>query len=748
MIKKLAEGERLFQAGDKQGAEALFKEALEAEPGQVRALNNLAVMALADRRLGEAEGFIDLALAVDPRDPGALRNRLNLALLRGWWAVAAAAAETILAQTPDDVKIIKIAAGAAARLEKPLEALTLAERLLSLRPGDVEALELAAAARLKADDRDGAGEALKAALTLAPERTDLAVRLALLNRPDVSGERDLWPDPVSAGSPLALAGVYRRTWAGVNSSDPVVKAAGILARLDDPGRLTDEDLPENPPSPPDYSYIREKPEAAADVAGLSVMFAPTVIAGQSAMMARWLKARRVRAVNVEISKNYLGYGADYYYPDSQAEIPGFIDLMMKKAESFDVLCLDFGSSLHYLPNLSSRLDYRREKVPGQPYADLRRLKDKGVKIFFHFWGSDFLNQSLGPYLYLKYLGFEDLPRPPFQTKFQHLNVMAADELADALLGVDFDLSVLPRIAPYADTYFEPERWPMKTGYRPRVEKILTAPTNPRKKNYTLIRSALSSFLSRHPEASAFRVRNKPHAQVPPLYAQADVGIDQATFGFGTFSVEMMALGLPVICARPPSHSQRDAAPVLSFNNIRELAARLEECARNPEMLPELGRRGREYVMEHHDINVGGRIFSHYLAEAAAGGRVPQIVRPGYERASRIWSRDPESVYAFRFYDAAVPLFCALGEPEYAAVLCLDAMDCDYRDRKFMTWLKAICDAGKFQMAAYKPVPDAEVLRRDAARIMPVLKDSKALLEEYAAQLAEAEKIRGAEDGAP
>ncbi|MCD7909899.1 MAG: hypothetical protein LUH04_19900, partial [Clostridium sp.] len=507
--------------------------------------------------------------------------------------------------------------------------------------------------------------------------------------------------------------------------------------------LTDADLPLNPPLPPDFAHIGQLPRTAADVAGLSVMFAPTVIAGQSAMMARWLRGRRARTVNVEISKNYLGYEADYYYPENLAEVHGFIDLMMKKAEGFDVLCLDFGSSFHYLPNFVSRQDYRREKAAGQPYADLFRLKDRGVKIFFHFWGSDFISQSLVPYLYLKQLGF-DLPRPLFQTRFQHLNIKAADAVADAFLGVDFDLSLLPRAAPYADTYFEPGRWPMKTGYRPRVEKILTAPTNPRKNTYPLIQAALYSRKSRHPEIQPFRVHNKPHAQVPPLYAQADVGIDQATFGFGTFSVEMMALGLPVICARPRTRSQRDAAPVLSFDNVRELAARLEECAADPGRLPELGRRGREYVMEYHDIEVGGRVFSHYLAEAAAGGRVPQIARPGYEQLSAVWSQDPETVYTFRFYDVAVPLFCALGEFEYAAVLCLDAMDCDYRDRKFMTWFRAVCDTAKFQMAAHKTVPDPEVLRRDVARLQPVLKDSKALLEEYAAQLAEAGRIKDRE----
>ena len=72
-----------------------------------------------------------------------------------------------------------------------------------------------------------------------------------------------------------------------------------------------------------------------------------------------------------------------------------------------------------------------------------------------------------------------------------------------------------------------------------MEKILTAPTNPRKKNYGLIQAALASLKSRRPEIEPFRMHNVSHAQVPPLFARAD--LDQATFGFGTFSVKMITL---------------------------------------------------------------------------------------------------------------------------------------------------------------------------------------------------------------
>ncbi|MDR3204562.1 MAG: hypothetical protein LBV23_07435 [Deltaproteobacteria bacterium] len=744
--KLLKDGEDLFKAGRKVEAEAAFKEVLALEPGQARALNNLAVMTIIDHRFEEAERYITKALAKDPAEPSALNNRFKLALLQNRWDIVYDVAEILLAQNPDDLKILKIAVKAAVKQKNFEKVLPRAERLIELAPDDVDALTLFAQVSQKIGDRNGAEKALRKAITLAPERGEVATHLALLNKPEAKGEHDLWPRTLGQ-SPLTLAQIYRQTWAGIKTTDPVITTAQILGSLHDPGTLTDEELAKNPAPAIDKSYLEKIPSKAADIAGLSIMFAPTVIAGQSAMMSRYLQAHQARTTVVEIAKNYLGYEADIYYPQNQAEMPGFLEQLMEKAEKVDVLCLEFGSSFHYMPNFIGRTDFRVNHVPDQPYADLRRLKDKGVKIFFRFFGSDFLSQSVAPYLYLRYLGFERLPRPPFQTRFQHHNVKAADELADAFLAVDFDFDIMPRVAPFFDTYFESKMWPLKTNYRPRLEKILTAPTNHRKKNYTLIQSALSSFQVRHPQTEAFNVQNTPHAQVPQLYSKADVGIDQATFGFGTFSVEMMALGLPVIVSRPPAHCQRDAAPVLSFNNIRELEARLEECFQNPGSLPKLGRQGREYVTEYHDIEVGGRVFSHYLAQAAAGETVPQILRPGYEKFTEMWKLDPESIYGLRFYDVAVPLFCALGEMEYAIFLCRDALDCGHRPEKFTAWFRAVSQASKIQgVPIFSSVPETAELAKETARRLEMLNRSRDLLEDSNKELAEAERIKNAADG--
>lgn len=750
IAEKIKQGEELFLAGRKDEAEALFKEILAQDSGQVRALNNLAVIAMLNGRVAEAEEALTAALRFEPDDLRTLSNWLDFNLRQQRWFQAAEAAEAVLAKLPNEVKVLKAAAKAELALGDYSRARSKVACLLDINPDDFETLELSAFIHLRADMKEEAEKELERLLAAKPERADLAGKLALLKNPQALLERDLWPDPTK-GEPLEVSQKYHEFWGKINTTDPMRRAAHVLGRLANPSdgdNLTDIGLPQ-PFELPDGLAPPKLPQKSEDIAGLSIMFAPTIIAGQSPIMARWLNKQKVKTTNVAISRNYLGYKADYFYPENlgSTKTQDFVDLMMEKAKKCDILCMDFGSSFTYFPNFVPRLDLRRTKVEGQPYAELLPLKDKGVKIFFQFWGSDSQNQSLVPYLYLTMLGFDNIPSPPVQTRFQYQNVKAANEIADAILCFRVfgdGIPSLPRIVPHFDVCFEPEVWPMKPKYRSKVEKILTAPTNPRKKNYSLIQGALEKFTSRHPAVQTFRVSNTPHDKLAPLFAEADLGIDQATPSFGVLAVEMMAMGLPVITFMGPRyhHNSRGLAPILHFsNNIREMEIRLEECIQNPDRLQELGQRGRDYAMEYHSINAMGPVFSGVMAEAASNGNVSHDIFPAYERLSRIWDMEPEEVYCFKFYDVAVPLFCALGEYEYGLFLSLDALDCNYRVEKFMAWIQAIEVVYGVGAPPFHQIPETESLFRLRGEYIKKLKDGRALLEEYESMLKEAEALK-------
>jgi tetratricopeptide (TPR) repeat protein len=100
-------GEELFAMGDLDGAERLFRIAYEECPGNVQAINNLAVTSLArgDRRA--AAGFLRSAVEIKP---DFLEARLNLAELyglEGSWKKAARELERILGFKPDDLPALK-----------------------------------------------------------------------------------------------------------------------------------------------------------------------------------------------------------------------------------------------------------------------------------------------------------------------------------------------------------------------------------------------------------------------------------------------------------------------------------------------------------------------------------------------------------------------------------------------------------------------------------------------------------------
>ncbi|MDR1079531.1 MAG: tetratricopeptide repeat protein, partial [Deltaproteobacteria bacterium] len=97
----------LVAAGDLDGAERLFSQAAEDCPGNVQALNNLAVAALARGDRNAAAGHLKCAVEIKP---DFLEARLNLAEvygLEGKWARAARELERVLSFKPDDLPAVK-----------------------------------------------------------------------------------------------------------------------------------------------------------------------------------------------------------------------------------------------------------------------------------------------------------------------------------------------------------------------------------------------------------------------------------------------------------------------------------------------------------------------------------------------------------------------------------------------------------------------------------------------------------------
>lgn len=150
---------------------------------------------------------------------------------------------------------------------------------------------------------------------------------------------------------------------------------------------------------------------------------------------------------------------------------------------------------------------------------------------------------------------------------------------------------------------EPERYPpwVKTTM-PDRPLIVHAPTSAYIKGTDYILKAIDTLREKY--TFDFRlIQGCSHEEAKKWYAQADLVIDQMCLGsYGLLSVECMAMGKPVVCwitDYMKEHYPKEL-PIISANPDT-LAATLASLLDNRDALPKIGRRGRAYVEQYHDV---------------------------------------------------------------------------------------------------------------------------------------------------
>ncbi|MDR2351651.1 MAG: hypothetical protein LBF22_00570 [Deltaproteobacteria bacterium] len=528
---------------------------------------------------------------------------------------------------------------------------------------------------------------LKKAVELNPSRLDLARTLAGIS--DL-GFVDPFPkiDPKNANH-ISLAEAYLKSFGDSLSTALQIQIAKSLSNMADPGAISENMLKVSQVPERTNTFLHQAPPKS-DLKNLKIFFAPTPIAGVSPRIAKWFNSQGAIAKTCDYSPGFLKYDVDFLNEiNTPTENKKFMQQSLSYALQTDVICLDFASSLLYVPYLTKTTS--PEGMSLNPYRDLDVLKEKGKKIFFIFWGSDCYGQSFIHHNYLKFLGLDWIPKPPSQSRNQYFNIKFLSEYADGFVAPSYFSETLPATAANWDVCLEPEIWKAKEKYNSKISKILLAPTSGRKKNIDIIDSAIASIQKRYPEVMRYVITNKPHHEVPGLYALADLGIDQATMSFGLLSVEMMASGVPVIANyNMPRHgSIREQAPIIPFDNIHELYTRIEDAVKSPAALERLGKLGREYALTFHSNEYQGKILGRLISQAVSGEKPDQLISTTFDKNSEIWQKNPETVPAFKYFDISVPLFCALGKYNYAEEDCFEAIRNKYRHDKFVSFYRAI-----------------------------------------------------------
>ncbi len=143
--------------------------------------------------------------------------------------------------------------------------------------------------------------------------------------------------------------------------------------------------------------------------------------------------------------------------------------------------------------------------------------------------------------------------------------------------------------------------PKSTYSDNRVIKIAHAPSNRVIKGTIYLENAITELKQTGFNVELVLVENKPYVEALKICSTADIVVDQLLVGsYGQFSVEMMALGKPVICYiredllkyYPEDLPLINATPLTILSVLKELIQRHFDW-------PDLGHKGIKYVTDTH-----------------------------------------------------------------------------------------------------------------------------------------------------
>jgi glycosyltransferase involved in cell wall biosynthesis len=152
----------------------------------------------------------------------------------------------------------------------------------------------------------------------------------------------------------------------------------------------------------------------------------------------------------------------------------------------------------------------------------------------------------------------------------------------------------------------------------RPLRLLHAPNHRAIKGTNHFVRAVEELQAEGVDVELVMLERVPNQVVRQAMADADVVADQLIVGwYAMFALEAMAMGKPVICFLRPDlvHLyeseglvERGEIPIVSADASGVKDA-IRELALNRDRIPELGRRGREFVEKHHSLEYIGSVFA-------------------------------------------------------------------------------------------------------------------------------------------
>lgn len=234
--------------------------------------------------------------------------------------------------------------------------------------------------------------------------------------------------------------------------------------------------------------------------------------------------------------------------------------------------------------------------------DIKLLKALNKKFILHFLGSDARQldiHSKYKYSYANELGFD-----PKIEEAKRQRIRWYKSFADLLIVGDYELeeyvanSVVLPIAYDADTLES-----LKTSFSSgNSVKICHSPSNRIIKGTQVIVAAIKKLKNELKEfdIELQLVEAVSHKKALEIYAKADICVDQMRIGsYGTFAVESMALGKPVVSyIRDDLISKYTDLPIINANPDN-LYQKLKATILNKDFRLKSGVKGKSYIRDRH-----------------------------------------------------------------------------------------------------------------------------------------------------
>lgn len=340
---------------------------------------------------------------------------------------------------------------------------------------------------------------------------------------------------------------------------------------------------------------------------LKILHAPWNIGGQAWGISRGERKLGYQSDCVVFNSSWINYPCDYNLNlkkrNSFKSLFKILIFFLSALKKYDIFHFYFGDT--FLPL----------------YLDLPILRVLKKKIFFTFQGCD-IRRGRYCITNFKTSACKECQvlvcRRRYRDTFKFLKTKIINFFAHKTFVLNPDLlffSPSSEILPYVN--IDLNEWkPVQISKKNKLITILHAPTNRTIKGTAYIIEVISKLKKEGFPIELKLIEGIPHSRVKSLYLEADIGIDQVLSGwYGVFSVEMMALGKPVIC-----YLNKDLfrfvpwakdIPIINATP-RDLYAKLKWLIENPSVRLELGRKSREFVENYHDpIKVAKKLIQYY-----------------------------------------------------------------------------------------------------------------------------------------